>query len=171
MRPALALVGLVLGIAGFSSSAHGAERTPGSGPRETMFGDSIADSLSFVPEARALLVDGVDMRWELAPCRKLVRDGRRGDPDPGHVLARLLVPGPKTEALAETALGRLQQQLADLEAQFKQESEDAGAVVDSAEALETVAVKPKKADITVRLVALAWAPYWQDESGNLGPAY
>jgi hypothetical protein len=40
-----------------------------------MFGDSIADSLSYVPEARALLVDGVDMRWELAPCRKLVPIG------------------------------------------------------------------------------------------------
>ena len=75
MRPALALVALLLGIAGFSSSAHGAERTPGSGPRVTMFGDSIADSLSYVPEARALLVDGVDMRWELAPCRKLVPIG------------------------------------------------------------------------------------------------
>jgi hypothetical protein len=40
-----------------------------------MFGDSIADSLSYVPDARALLADGVDMRWELTPCRKLVPAG------------------------------------------------------------------------------------------------
>lgn len=74
MRPALALVA-VLAVAALSPSAHGAERVPSSGPRATMFGDSIADSLSYVPEARALLADGIDMRWELAPCRKLVPVG------------------------------------------------------------------------------------------------
>ena len=30
----------------------------------------------------------------------------------------------------------------------------------AAEELETVPLKPKKSDITVRTVALAWAPYW-----------
>jgi hypothetical protein len=40
-----------------------------------MFGDSIADSLTYVPDARAILADGIDLRLELAPCRKLVPVG------------------------------------------------------------------------------------------------
>jgi hypothetical protein len=40
-----------------------------------MFGDSIADSLTYVPDARAILEDGIDLRLELAPCRKLVPVG------------------------------------------------------------------------------------------------
>jgi hypothetical protein len=34
-----------------------------------------------------------------------------------------------------------------------------------------VTIKPKKADITVQLLVLAWAPYWQDETGNIKPAW
>jgi hypothetical protein len=75
MRPALALAALLLVIAGLAPSALGADKAPATGPRVTMFGDSIADSLSYVPEARELLADGVDMRWELQPCRKLVPAG------------------------------------------------------------------------------------------------
>lgn len=41
----------------------------------------------------------------------------------------------------------------------------------SAEALETIAVRPKKADVNVQLIALAWAPYWQDTGGGSRPAY
>jgi len=40
-----------------------------------MFGDSIADSLTYVPDARAILADGIDLRLELTPCRKLVPVG------------------------------------------------------------------------------------------------
>ena len=75
MRPALALVAVVLGVAAVSSSAHGATSAPNPGPRVTIFGDSIADSLNYVPEAGAILADGVDLRLELAPCRKLVPIG------------------------------------------------------------------------------------------------
>jgi hypothetical protein len=39
------------------------------------------------------------------------------------------------------------------------------------EVLQTVTVRPKKADITVQLTALTWAPFWQDESGQLEPAW
>jgi hypothetical protein len=39
------------------------------------------------------------------------------------------------------------------------------------ELLETISVKPKKADISVQMVALLWAPYWQDEQGGLKPAF
>ncbi len=37
-----------------------------------MFGDSVADSLEYVPEARQFLAEGFDLRLELSPCRKLV---------------------------------------------------------------------------------------------------
>ena len=74
MRSALALVVVLLGVASLSS-AHGAEAAPAAGPRVTMFGDSIADSLNYVPDARTILSDGIDLRLELAPCRKLVPIG------------------------------------------------------------------------------------------------
>jgi hypothetical protein len=76
VRTALALAVLaVLGIAALGPSASAAERPSADGPRVTMFGDSIADSFSYVPEARDLLGDGIDLRLELAPCRKLVPIG------------------------------------------------------------------------------------------------
>lgn len=74
MRPALALVALVLGLVPLSS-AYGAETAPAAGPRVTVFGDSIADSFTYVPDARTVLADGIDLRLELAPCRKLVPVG------------------------------------------------------------------------------------------------
>ena len=74
MRSALALVVVLLGVVCLSS-AHGAEAAPTAGPRVTMFGDSIADSLNYVPDARTILSDGIDLRLELAPCRKLVPIG------------------------------------------------------------------------------------------------
>jgi hypothetical protein len=37
--------------------------------------------------------------------------------------------------------------------------------------LETVEVKPKKANINVRLFTLAWAPYVRDASGELKSAW
>ena len=49
--------------------------TASAGPRVTIFGDSVADSLSYVPDARQLLGEGLDLRLELAPCRKLVPQG------------------------------------------------------------------------------------------------
>ena len=39
------------------------------------------------------------------------------------------------------------------------------------EMLDTVSIKPKKADIAVDLVALAWAPHWVDETGIATPAW
>ena len=75
MRSALALVALLLGVAASSTSALGAESTASAGARVTIFGDSVADSLSYVPDARQLLGEGLDLRLELAPCRKLVPQG------------------------------------------------------------------------------------------------
>lgn len=66
----------------------------------------------------------------------------------------------------------IQQQLAELEAQFTEETAALEAKLDpQAETFETVAIKPKKADISVQLVALAWAPCWQDSQGQVTPAW
>ena len=69
---------------------------------------------------------------------------------------------------AEENVSALQQQLADLEAQFKTETDALATAIDPLnERLETVSLKPTKAKITVKLVALAWAPHWRDEKGVL----
>lgn len=39
------------------------------------------------------------------------------------------------------------------------------------EDLEIVTVKPKKTDISLRTVALAWAPYWRMQDGSRSPAW
>ena len=67
----------------------------------------------------------------------------------------------KEADLAEESLEVLQQQLAALEAEFKSEMEAYAAKSDAMnEALETIAIRPKKTNISVRLFALAWAPFW-----------
>ena len=69
---------------------------------------------------------------------------------------------------AEENVSALQQQLAGLEAQFKMETDALAATTDPLnEKLETVSLKPTKANITVKLVALAWTPHWQDGKGVL----
>ena len=65
-------------------------------------------------------------------------------------------------SMAEENVAALQQQLADLEAQFKAESEALAAASDPLqEKLQPVSLKPTKANITVKLVALAWTPHWR----------
>jgi hypothetical protein len=69
---------------------------------------------------------------------------------------------------AEENVSALQQQLADLEAQFKTETDALAAATDPInEKLEVVSLKPTKANIAVKLVALAWTPHWQDGKGVL----
>ena len=73
---------------------------------------------------------------------------------------------------AKETLEAAQQQLAELEAEFEAEKNELSERLDPlAEELTTVAIKPKKADISVELVALAWAPYWQDADGVVEPAW
>jgi len=65
-----------------------------------------------------------------------------------------------------------EQKLKDLEAELREQVDALEERLDPAtEDLETVAIKPKKADITVELVALAWAPHWVDENGMATPAW
>lgn len=73
---------------------------------------------------------------------------------------------------AEDTVGSIQKLIEDLNAEFKAESDQLAARIDpTTETFYKVEVKPKKADITVQLVALAWAPYWQDQSGSTNPAW
>ena len=69
---------------------------------------------------------------------------------------------------AEENVSALQQQLADLESQFKMETDALAAAIDPLnETLETISLKPTKANIAIKLVTLAWTPHWQDGKGIL----
>ena len=75
-------------------------------------------------------------------------------------------------SLAEENVAALQKQLADLEAQFKSESEALSAATDpSNEKLETISIKPTKANIAVKLLALAWTPHWRSSDGSMTSAW
>ena len=69
---------------------------------------------------------------------------------------------------AEENVAALQQQLAELESQFKSEMDALAARFDPAtEQLETIAMRPKKTDIKMQAIALAWVPQWQSDSGQV----
>ena len=75
-------------------------------------------------------------------------------------------------ARAEETVAALRKQMDDLEAQMKAEIADAEARLDPAtEPLETVPVRPKKTDVDVRSVVLAWAPHWQRPGSAPEPAW
>jgi hypothetical protein len=72
---------------------------------------------------------------------------------------------------AQENIQALQQQYADLDGQFQAEIAAAGSKLDpTTEPLETIALRAKKSDITVKLVALGWAPHWQSGDESL-PAW
>ncbi len=72
---------------------------------------------------------------------------------------------------AEETVEALQKQLADLEAEFNAEMAASEAKADPlTERLETVALRLKKTNISVRLVALVWTPEWHDAQGKVTPA-
>ncbi len=73
---------------------------------------------------------------------------------------------------AEENLQELQQQLAELQEQLAAEIEQVKSSIDPmTENLERFVLRPKKTDISVSLVALAWTPYWQDDKGGMQPAW
>ncbi|MFY9610915.1 MAG: ATP-binding protein [Blastocatellia bacterium] len=73
---------------------------------------------------------------------------------------------------ATESLEVLQGRLAELEAELQAETQALEAMIDTqSEALETVSIKPKKTNISVQLIALAWAPFWRDESGEATSAW
>jgi hypothetical protein len=66
----------------------------------------------------------------------------------------------------------LAQGLAELEAQFKAEADALEARIDPlTERLETVAVRPKRTQVAVKLVALIWTPGWRAADGRTTPAW
>ena len=73
---------------------------------------------------------------------------------------------------AQETVEAIDQQIAALNAEFEAKVAELRSAGDpTAEALETLSIKPKKADIAVQLVALAWTPHWRDAQGALTPAY
>ena len=73
---------------------------------------------------------------------------------------------------ARETVESLQQALTDLETELKAETGAVAAKSDPGQApLETLALKPAKQNITVRLVTLAWAPHRRDSQGALVPAW
>ncbi|MEI7988370.1 MAG: ATP-binding protein [Chloroflexota bacterium] len=72
---------------------------------------------------------------------------------------------------AKESLQLYQQQLQELDAEFKAEMETVKEKSNPAtEALDTVAIKPKKTDISVQVLSLVWAPY-RDEKGQMTPSW
>ena len=72
---------------------------------------------------------------------------------------------------AQDNVAAVTQQTADLEAEFQSETKALESSFDpQTETLDKVSLKPTKANITVKLVTLAWAPYW-NEGGQTKPAW
>ena len=64
---------------------------------------------------------------------------------------------------AEETVGAIDQQIQELDAELQSELAAAAASADPAtEKLETLTLRPKKTDITVRNLALVWLPYRGD---------
>ena len=78
----------------------------------------------------------------------------------------------KDVARAQENAETIKAQLADLQAEFDAETAALAEKIDLLnEILETLSIKPKKTDIQVQLVTLAWLPHWQDVKGDLKPAW
>lgn len=73
---------------------------------------------------------------------------------------------------AQETVEAIDQQLADLDSEFKDETAALEKSSDpQTEQLETVSLKPKKTSISVKLLTLAWAPYWHDSQGATSAAW
>jgi len=73
---------------------------------------------------------------------------------------------------AQETVEAITQQLADLDAEFKEETTKLEQSFDpQTEELSKVSLKPTKANIAVKFLTLAWAPYWQDSQGNATPGW
>jgi len=72
---------------------------------------------------------------------------------------------------AEENVAAIAQKLSDLEAEFQSETAALERSFDpQTEPLETVSLKPTKANISIKLVTLAWAPYFQQHKGTKSTA-
>ena len=75
-------------------------------------------------------------------------------------------------ARAGETVEAINQQIAEMQAEVESATQQLIAQQDtSTEQLEQVSVKPKKKDISVRLVSLAWLPYWASPGSGNVPAW
>jgi hypothetical protein len=75
-------------------------------------------------------------------------------------------------ARAKETVAAHQQRLKQLEDDFNADVEALANRIDPmTEALEQVVIKPAKKDISINLLALCWAPYWQGADGKLTKAW
>ncbi|MCF6277476.1 MAG: hypothetical protein L3J16_01845 [Anaerolineales bacterium] len=73
---------------------------------------------------------------------------------------------------AQETVDAIAGQIADLNTQFEEDMAELESKIDPlTETLETLSLKPKKADIQVQLMTLVWVPYWKDKQGDLAPAW
>jgi hypothetical protein len=73
---------------------------------------------------------------------------------------------------AEETVEALQTQQAQLAEELRADTAALQTKIDPlTETFETISLRPKKVDIAVRLVALAWLPQWRETSGTLKPAW
>jgi hypothetical protein len=62
--------------------------------------------------------------------------------------------------------------LEELDAQFKTETDALESSFDpQTESLQTISLKPTKANVAVKILSLAWTPYWHDAQGHPSPAW
>jgi hypothetical protein len=74
--------------------------------------------------------------------------------------------------LAKQNMAAAQQQKAELESQIEADVQQLSGTLDPAsQSLVPFALKPKRTDIAVQIVALAWAPVWDVGEGRLIPAW
>jgi hypothetical protein len=71
---------------------------------------------------------------------------------------------------AQETVAAVQQARTALEAELEAELAELE-VRSEPDRLESVAIRPKKTDVRVRLCALAWTPYWRDAAGAETPAW
>jgi hypothetical protein len=73
---------------------------------------------------------------------------------------------------AKETLAAAQRQKSDLEADIQAEVGALGGAMDPlTETLTPFVLKPKRTEVSVQLVALVWAPVWEDDKGGRTPAY
>ncbi|MEO7970176.1 MAG: DUF87 domain-containing protein [bacterium] len=73
---------------------------------------------------------------------------------------------------AQDSVEAINKMAADLDAEFKAETDALNKSFDSqTEPLETTTLKPTKTNITVKILSLAWVPYWHDAQGQATPGW
>jgi hypothetical protein len=72
---------------------------------------------------------------------------------------------------AEDNVAAIDRQIAELEALFQAEVGKLAATFEAQEPLDRLVLKPAKSQIAVKLVALAWVPFWEDAAGTLTEAF